>query len=213
MNRVAVLALSLASLVAIIGLPQGSAEASPQSASVLWNQLNHDGSQQVSSQDFDPFYDQFDDEGADDFIVPTGQRWTITGIRVKGVYVGGPGPASNEVVTFYYDDGGGLPGSFLTSRTVTGVDHNGSFTIPLSPAVSLPVSGSYWVSVRATMDLALGQWGWEGRLDANGNEAAWRNYQDGFGTGCMSWGYARHCLEIQYTRDLMFALAGTRSHA
>src|SRR5512147_1677477 len=38
----------------------------------------------VSSQNFETFYDAFDDELADDFVVPAGEIWTINQIMILG---------------------------------------------------------------------------------------------------------------------------------
>ena len=68
--------------------------------------------------------------------------------------------------------------------------------------------GTYWVSVQANMDFALGgEWGWETSTVTNGSPAAWQNPGDGFGTGCTSWGVEIVCVPVGGP-DKMFALKG-----
>ena len=54
-----------------------------------------------------------------------------------------------------------------------------------------------------------GQWNWETRDKKNGHAAAWENPNDGFETGCTSWGIVADCVgEFGEGPDFMFALKG-----
>src|SRR5262245_24697063 len=45
-----------------------------------------------TSQDFEAAFDNFDNQGADDFTVPAATNWSITGAVILGVYNPGNGP-------------------------------------------------------------------------------------------------------------------------
>jgi hypothetical protein len=153
----------------------------------LYNQYNNAGSNATSSQDFEPANDPFDDELADDFVVPGGGNlWSITGVDVDGVYFNGTGPADSVHVRFY-TNAGTLPGTLLReylSLPYTGT--GGDFVIALPQPMTLG-PGTYWVSVQARQDFTpAGQWGWTDRTVQSNSEAAWRNPGGGFGI-CPDW--------------------------
>lgn len=177
----------------------------------LYNQNNNGGGVGIVSQNFEPAYDAYDSQGADDFKVPRGHTWTVTQISVTGSYFYGPGPADSETVTFF-SDAAGAPGATVVSRTVVGSDPDGlgSFSIKLA-GVTLP-AGKYWVSVQANMSLESGgEWAWGTRLTQRGVHASmWQNPLDGFATGCTAWGDQQTCLGLQGEGpDFMFGLHGT----
>ena len=58
----------------------------------------------------------YDDELADDFVVPGDVSWTINTVDVAGEYFNGPGPANSVNVSFYANGGNNRPGSLLQSR-------------------------------------------------------------------------------------------------
>ena len=68
----------------------------------------------VTSQDFEPSFDTFDSQAADDFVVPSGQTWSVTGVDVAGEYNSG-GPAVGFNV-YFYNDAAGLPGTLVNSQ-------------------------------------------------------------------------------------------------
>src|SRR6266496_6864515 len=52
---------------------------------ILWNQNNNDTGVGITSQIFtDPGFDVYNGSGADDFVVPAGQRWLVQGVAVTG---------------------------------------------------------------------------------------------------------------------------------
>src|SRR5262245_51574041 len=53
------------------------------------------GANAISSQNFEAAFDAFDDEAADDFVIPSGETWTINQMIILGVYFNGFGPASS----------------------------------------------------------------------------------------------------------------------
>lgn len=186
-----------------------TASPSPHLPTVLYDQYNNAGVNPTSSQNFESAFDTFDDESADDFVVPAGQQvWTITKVDVQGQYFNGAGPADSFNVTFYRD-ASTLPGAFVDGRFGTGFTNtSGDFAIALdSPIVLSP--GTYWMSVRANQDFgAAGQWGWQNRTVQSNSGAAWRNPGDGFATGCTAFGRRTTCLG-NTDPDQVFKLTGT----
>jgi hypothetical protein len=154
---------------------------------ILYDQYNNAGTNATSSQDFELAFDPFDDFTADDFVVPGGQTWSVESVDADGTYAGFPGPVLNFNV-FFYSDSGGLPGALVASHTAQSYVQVGStFTVTLSPAVSLG-AGTYWVSVQARMDFTVGgQWYWTDRTVQSNSAAAWQNPGGGFGV-CTTWG-------------------------
>jgi hypothetical protein len=160
--------------------------ATATSSGVLYNQYNNAGSNATSSQDFEAANDPFDDELADDFVVPGGETWTITGVDVDGVYFNGTGPAESVNVRFYQNSGT-LPGTLVTERLAQSyTGSGGDFVINFGSSVVL-TSGTYWMSVQARQDFTpAGQWGWTDRTVQSNNPAAWQNPGGGFGV-CPTW--------------------------
>src|SRR5438874_2268609 len=64
-------------IVAQINAPLESTRYSPPArpADVLYDQYNVAGGNSITSQNFEPDYDAYDAQAADDFVVPTGQTW------------------------------------------------------------------------------------------------------------------------------------------
>ena len=118
---------------------------------ILYDQYNNAGANASSSQDFEAAFDPFDDELADDFVVPGGQTWSVESVDADGVYFNGPGPAASFNVRFYADSGG-FPGAVVATRLAQSFAGGPpTFSVTLSPAVAL-TAGTYWVSVQARMD-------------------------------------------------------------
>ena len=137
-------------------------------AVVLYDQYDNIGANSTSSQNFEASFDIYDDELADDFVVPSGDTWNINQVDAAGVYYNGAGPAASVNLRFY-DNAGGLPGGNVATRTdLAMTDSGGSFVVPIpSPVVLGP--GTYWVSVQANMDFSIGgQWGYTDRTVQSG---------------------------------------------
>ena len=158
---------------------------------VLYDQTgNPSGDGNFTSQDFvDPAYDIYDNQGADDFVVPSGETWTIDQVLAVGGYYNGSGPALGFNIFFYANDNGTLPGTEIYSALNQAYtdDGAGGFTVTLSTPAVLG-EGTYWVSVQCYLEFAVGgQWGWEVANGPTLNPAAWQNPGDGFGTGATTW--------------------------
>jgi hypothetical protein len=181
-----------------VGLVHQVQMADPHFNGVLYDQNNNDSGVGISSQNFEPALDAYDDQAADDFVVPAQHPWNITSISVTGVY----GAPPSENVTFY-EDANGLPGDVESTQTAVGTGSGGSLTIPLTDVTLGPAPR---VSVQANLDFNPdGQWYWETRSVQSGNPAAWQNPGNGFGTGCTSWAPSAGCAGGR--PDLMFSLS------
>jgi hypothetical protein len=157
---------------------------------VLYDQTGNFGPNSLNSQNFETMYDVYDNQAADDFIIPDEDyAWTIESVEVLGVYYNGTGPATSVNVCFY-NNSGGLPGTIAAKRLNLVPDgglSTGSFVITFASPVTLQ-AGTYWLSVQSNMDSANGQWGWTEQLQSN-LESTWQNPGSGWGTTCTSWGY------------------------
>jgi hypothetical protein len=175
---------------------------------VLYDQYDNGGGGNSTSQDFEAALDAYDSFGADDFVVPSGEIWTIDEVDVQGTYTGGPAESFH---VFFYSDSAGLPGTNVYTGLAQSYSDGGTgtdFVITLSPAAVL-TEGTYWVSVQARQDFGTaGQWFWNDRSVQSGNAAAWQNPGGGFGTTCSTWGVRTTCLGFG-APDNMFRLAGT----
>src|SRR5262245_25720887 len=127
---------------------------------VLYDQLNSPGSQSTNSQS------AFNDQAADDFVVPAGQTWAIGEVDVQGVYFNCStqcGPADSFNVSFFHDFSG-LPGSIAgVAVGVSFINNGGVFQLVFAQSPIILNAGIYWVSVQANMSSANGQWGWTDR--------------------------------------------------
>src|SRR5437762_5603594 len=69
------------------GTPRKLSLAPPAAPNVtLYDQYNNAAANSTSSQDFETAFDAFDDQVADDFVVPSGQTWQVNEVDVAGVY-------------------------------------------------------------------------------------------------------------------------------
>ena len=83
---------------------------------MLYDQYDNPGSNSWQSQNYEAQYDGYDNELADDFVVPSETSWDIDGVDVQGVYYNGPGPATSVNVRVYANGSGDLPGALICER-------------------------------------------------------------------------------------------------
>ena len=183
----------------------------PKGAGILYNQNSNATGVGVDSQNFTSgTFVSYNDQGADDFVVPEKTLWTIAEVDVSGVYYNGSGPAGSENVIFYRN-GNGEPGNAVkhgTFNELRGRDDNGNFAIKL-PGHGLRLRpGIYWVSVVANCKYdGCGEWGWETTSVQHGSPAMWRN-PDNF-CCCPVWETLESCISDSIGPDFMFDLRGT----
>lgn len=180
----------------------------------LYSQYDNLGAIAINSQNFEAEYSVYDDIAADDFVVPVGTKWTITGIKVAGLYFDDPGPAASFNVRIYQDNGG-KPAAVPTviRRKMTYTFSPPMFNIKVNPPIKTPVGGPahWWLSVQANLDFAGGaggEWGWIDRLVQANDAAAWQNPRGGFGT-CTMWDSLDNCIVTNDGPDFVWALVGT----
>lgn len=178
----------------------------PGNLKTLYNQNYNYDNAAVGSQMFESSYAQYDDQAADDFVVPTGKVWEVKEVDVTGHYDGLSGPAASENV-YFYENNGTLPGKQISQALgVKGADNGGSFAIRLPAAVKL-TAAHYWVSVQAVCDFrTCGQWFWQAEQLPKKNPPVWQNPSGGYGLNCPTWNTVQNC--ALYAPALMFALKG-----
>lgn len=184
----------------------GGPVVAPVGRDTLWDQTDSPVGG-ITSQDFEAAYDQYDAQGADDFVV-TGD-WSIDYVAVNGSW-SAAGPA-NGLNVFVYADAGGAPGaemcSYLGLTVADPLNANLSADLPSTCDLT---AGTYWFSAQGAVDFAVGgQWYWSDNTSANGYEWMWQNPGGGFGIGCLTWGDGDTCLSADYGPDLGFLLGGT----
>ena len=170
------------------------------------------------SQDFEPAYDIFDDQGAADFVIPAGQTWSIDSAFLPGLYFNGAGPTPMFHFQFF-NDAGSSPGAVIAAcnymNLVNGVnftaDAVGNVTITTLPAPCVLGPGTYWVSGWARMDFSAGgEWAFGDSNSIAGNpNGKWQNPGGGFGTGCNTWGDVTTCIPSGEGPDFAVQLSGT----
>jgi hypothetical protein len=173
------------------------------SAAVLYDQYNNiaPSNQAVSSNDAPPAAG--DTKGADDFVVPAGSSWSLTGVDARGDDLN----ASAAFNVYVYADAGTLPGGLLAARE--SLPNNGALpdhSVTLSPPIDLQ-PGTYWLTVQS--DTTNG-WGWAGRTVQTGSAGAWMSDSALF--PCQNaWGRKTDCLMAQAITapDYVFRLNGT----
>jgi hypothetical protein len=207
---IAVFCFSHLALAQLFEISNVSPVIVPIEDNVLWDQSDNASDKDIVSQDFlDVAFDPHDSRAADDFLVPDGYLWSLETVKVFGLYLG-PAPAQSLDVVFFRDEGG-FPG-----KIVRGCDYNDilpeditdpSFMINL-PTPCLLTPGTYWMSVRANMHfLQHGQWFWHENTVQTLSPFVWENPGDGFGTGCLTFSYAKAECDAFFP-DLTFQLIG-----
>jgi len=183
----------------------------PKAAQILYNQNSNATGVAIDSQNFTSnSLSTYDDQGADDFVIPKGIVWTITGVDVSGAYFNGSGPAASENVIFYKSRQNGEPAGPVkhgTFNNLKGRDFDGSFAIKLPRKGLTLAAGTYWVSVIANCSFygGCGEWGWETASVLHGYRAMW---QDPGNCCCPTWGTLQNCVSNQSGPDFMFDLRG-----
>ena len=185
---------------------------------LLYDQTDGAGTGAVNSQNFETANDAFDNQAADDFVVPAGPAWTVQQVVVRGAYFNGvpsPGGPAVSFNVFFYANVGTLPSLLVPGGAQLNSPYtnaSGVFTITLPVSVSLPAGNTYWVSVQANMDYGAptaGQWGWLNRTITSNSPAAWQNPGGGFATACTTWGARATTCGIAATEpDQIFQLFG-----
>ena len=181
------------------------------SASILYSQNKvKDYGYSILSQNFSSGLTSYNSAAADDFVVPAGKTWKVTGVDVAGAYFYGKGPARSEVITFF-KNGTGHPGTVIGQpQTVNCTDTAGSFVCAIN-AVKLTGGKKgkrYWLSVVANCDYSsCGEWGWIQNTTTHHDPGQWENPGGGINATCTSWKNTSSCI-ANAADDFAFDLRG-----
>jgi hypothetical protein len=165
----------------------------PNGMTTLYDQADNASGNGAPVQNFEAGYETYDNEAADDFVVPAG-GWTVSTLNMVTTQSTGFTGTETADVTFY-TDAGGLPSTtaVCSFAGATATVAAASTTIDLTGGCSLG-AGSYWVAVMVNQDFATnGQIFWSNRTVQSNNTGVWRNPGDGFGTGCTNWATTASC--------------------
>ena len=191
----------------------GPAAAAREPLAILWFQHDQTAVIPANSQNYEPEFDAYDCEAADDFEVPPGEVWRVRTIRIRGTYYDAMGPADSLNVRFYRH-ANGVPGDILQAYPALPYLEELPGTGWLMATLPEPMKlkpGRYWLSVQVNMAFQFaGQWAWETRAAQRGHPAVWRNPGDGFETGCTSYRPTAECFQLGQGPDYLFTLLGNR---
>jgi hypothetical protein len=161
---------------------------------VLYDQSGTVGPGYVSQNFGSSTGDAYDNAGADDFVVTDANGWDVTQINAIAFPNTGGDPSTATWDVNIYPDAGGFPAAAptCTYSTLAGVYDAGTSTASLAlPTPCHLDPGTYWVSQIVNLDYGVGGelfWGQDAAgTPYFGQEPAWENPGDGFGTGCTSW--------------------------
>jgi hypothetical protein len=161
--------------------------------------------------------DDYDSEGADDFVVTDAAGWTITGFTFNGEAYDGESDLDEWSTTsnvFIYPDASGAP-AVAPTCTALGVDSssfntgNDNFSVTLPTPCVLP-AGTYWVSlqgINAFSDTGSDYF-WTGAT-GGGATALYRNPGDGHGTTCTTFTSVDTCSGGDALSGFAFQVLGT----
>jgi hypothetical protein len=178
-----------------------------QQDTTCYAQLDGDNGIGIVSQVFESDFSIYDSRAADDFQIA--RQCTVNTVMVNGMYFNGSGPADSVKVVFYHSrDASRVGRVILRENNLSYSDPSGAgnFTIDLSKPF-VPTHRTNWVSVKADMDFSTGgEWGWLTNNTARRLNSRWANPDDGFATGCTTWGDTVDCIPAGEGPDFSFAL-------
>jgi hypothetical protein len=184
--------LALAAVVAL-ALPVSA------SAATLYDQLDNEatGSGSGTQSYFYPMGENV--QVADDFTVPPGQAWQLSGAQAPGPF------GTNDFRLTLFADAGGQPGTQIFQLQATDSNSTGTYTFPLSGAPQLQ-AGHYWISIQL-MNLEI--WSWANRTVLSGSPAMLQNPDGAEFPACTTWKPRTQCLTSSSSfPDQVFALSG-----
>ncbi len=195
--------MGLAVLGRLAGLTVAAVLAVPAAAgaATLYDQLDNPATSgdMVSTPSY--FYESGDnDQAADDFTVPAGQAWLVTGAQAPGPDIG-----TYDFRITLFTDAGGKPGSQIAQGGATLSAAPGALiTFPLNAAPLLQ-PGHYWVSLQI---MNLVSWAWRNRTVLSGSPAMWQSSTGD--NGCSTWTVRTTCFpDTGGAPDQVFSLQGT----
>lgn len=152
--------------------------------------------------------------GADDFVVPTDEAWTINGFVIPYSSAHSSVPSSADIKV-YSDDGTGHPGATLLCNAVDtpGIATSTYFTFTLAVPCVLQ-DGSYWFTLQfKNVDFFTNWVYWKVNGPIANQPAQWENPGGGFELGCSSWDDIATCFMSVASSliggDFAFQITGT----
>jgi hypothetical protein len=150
------------------------------------------------SQNFESAFDQYDAQGADDFVVTDAAGWTLSAFNFVVSATADPSSATYDIVVLP-DDGSGLPGStpVCSYPGATGVLTSGNTALSVAlPSPCVLAQGTYWIEMVVNLDFGTGgQVFWSDYSPSGtGSNAKWQNPGGGFGTACSTWSDMATCV-------------------
>ena len=183
----------------------------PSGSTLLFDQTANPSTSGTPAQNFSSSYDSYDNEAADDFVVPSG-GWTINTINlatsVTTTFTGATPVAIN-----IYPDVAGAPGttaacSYPAAPSVVSATDT-IVTLPTGCALG---AGTYWLAVAVDFNFVTqGQIFWANQTTGSGSDNLWRNPGDAFASGCTDWDTLANCgvgggVDTGYTFQLLGAV-------
>lgn len=176
----------------------------------LYSQTDSPSSNGAPAQNFEAAFNIYDNEGADDFVVPANTQWDVDGVVIIGTQSTGGTPASVNVA-FYADDAT-FPAATPTCNYANVATFTGNTTINVTlPSVCSLTPGNWWVAFSVNQNFnPSGQYFWSNRTVQSNNGGVWRNPGGGFGTSCANWDRQTTCGVGGGTNpDFLFQILGT----
>ena len=176
---------------------------------VLYDQTNNASGAGATDQNFEAAFNAYDNEGADDFVVPASTQWNIDGVVIVGTQSAAGAPTSVNVA--FYADNATFPAATATCTYSNVATFTGNTTINVTlPSVCSLGPGNYWLAFSVNQNFTpSGQYFWSNRTVASNNGSVWRNPGDGFGTGCVNWDRQTTCnVGGGVSPDFLFQISG-----
>ncbi len=122
---------------------------------------------------------------ADDFTIPAGNSWDIN--RILAVGSQNNSVLLQDATVVIYTDNAGVPGEEIYNSGSVVPDSDGSIlNLPLPEVVSLD-SGTYWLSVYATVAFGTSRWFWTSQAGGIGQDSQFKDEADFFSIGATDW--------------------------
>lgn len=152
--------------------------------------------------------------GADDFVVPAGAGWTVTGFSFNAFGPGGAAPPAKLSINVRADNGGQPGTTVVCAAPAITASYAGTPSFQVIADLAAPCElapGTYWVSFSFDDVNLVATWGSWGQVPAqHGSAARWWNSGGGFNTPCTAaWGTFAQCGMFDASlHDFGFAVRG-----
>ncbi len=123
---------------------------------------------------------------ADDFVVPEGDTWNINRILAFGSQNNTVGLL--DATAIIYEDNNGVPGEevYNSGSLVPSAEDGSSINLSLPEIITLE-SGTYWLSVYATVPFSTSRWFWSSQVGGIGADSQFRDETNFFGINALDW--------------------------